>query len=106
VAQKLTAHDTALSALLSAEERVEYDRAVEVLGARNRILEIIEEAREREDISKKELADRAGLDPASVRRLLNSKTANPTAESAIRLFSALRIKLNATLPSGDHIAIV
>jgi ribosome-binding protein aMBF1 (putative translation factor) len=101
-----TAHDAALTALIPADQREDYDRVVETLIARNRMLEVIEGAREREDLTKKELADRAGLDASSVRRLLTSKTGNPTSETTVRLLSALRIKLEAVLPSGDRIPIV
>lgn len=104
--RKLATHDPALAALLSESEREDYERAVKVLLARNALLEIIEREREEQHVSKTALADRAGLDRASVRRMLTSETANPTAETALRLFAALKIKVEAVLPSGDRVSIV
>ena len=104
--KKVTTHDPALAALLSESEQEDYERAVTVLLARNALLELIESVRESEHVSKQELADRAGLDAASVRRMLTAKTANPTAETALRLLAALKIKLVAEKPSGDRVAIV
>jgi hypothetical protein len=71
------------------------------LVARNRALEVLEKERQVQKVSKKVLADRAGLDYASVRRLLTSTTANPTSETMLRLFSALQIRVQAKLPVAD-----
>jgi DNA-binding phage protein len=106
MATKLTAHEAALAALIPEEERAEFERGIHVLVARNHLLELIETQRQAEDVTKQELAELAGLDPASVRRLLTAETANPTTETALRLLSALKIKLEAILPSGDRVPIV
>ena len=106
MAKKLTPHEAALAALIPEEGRADYERAVKMLTARNRLLECIETTREAEHVSKHELAVRAGLDPASVRRMLTAQTANPTSETALRLLSALQIRLEAVLPSGKRMAIV
>jgi transcriptional regulator with XRE-family HTH domain len=57
-------------------------------------------------MSRPALADRAGLEASSVRRLLTSETANPTTESAFRLMAAMGISLEATLPTGDRVQLV
>ena len=75
------------------------------LVSKNRILEVIEAARKSEGISKKKLAELAGLEPSSVRRLLTAQTANPTAENVFRLLRAAHVKVQVTLPSGDRVAI-
>lgn len=106
MSKKVTPHQMALAALVPAEKREEFDRGVEVLIARNRSVEILETERLAQKISKKTLADRAGLDYASVRRLLTSDTANPTTETLLRLFSALDIHVQAELPSGRVVALV
>jgi DNA-binding phage protein len=98
--KKITPHDVALAALVPAEQREEFERGVGVLIARNRALEILEQERQAQKVSKKMLAKRAGLDYASVRRLLTADTANPTTETMLRLFSALHIHVQAKLPSG------
>ena len=106
MAKTSSAHAAALAALLTPEERQDYERRQAALLARNALLQTIETAREHEDLSKKQLAERAGLDPSSVRRLLAAETANPTAENAFRLHAAAGVKVEAVLPSGDRISIV
>lgn len=103
---KTTVHDAALSRLIPAGEKAAYDRRVEALVARNQLISTLDAVREEEKLSKKELADRAGLDASSVRRLLTAETANPTTENAFLLLSAMGIKLEAVLPSGSRVSIV
>ncbi len=79
---------------------------MKALVARNKLLSTLESVREAEKLSKKDLADRAGLDPSSVRRMLTAETANPTTENAFLLLSAMGIKLEAVLPSGSRVNIV
>jgi ribosome-binding protein aMBF1 (putative translation factor) len=100
-----TAHDAALAALIPPEERANYDARVAALVSRNQILQVIETARAAEGISKKELAQRAGLEPSSVRRMLTARTANPTADNVFRLLKAAHVKVEAELPSGTRVAI-
>lgn len=106
MAKPRTAHDTALTALIPRAEKANYERRVKALIARNKLLATLESARESEKISKKALADRAGLDASSVRRLLSAETANPTTENAFLLLGAMDIKLEAILPSGSRVEIV
>jgi ribosome-binding protein aMBF1 (putative translation factor) len=101
-----TAHDAALAGLIPSDEKAGYDRRVKALVARNKLLSTLEDAREEANLSKKDLAERAGLDASSVRRMLTAETSNPTTENAFLLLSAMGIKLEAVLPSGARVAIV
>jgi ribosome-binding protein aMBF1 (putative translation factor) len=104
---KKTADDAARELLLKSEsEREAHAMAVQALLARNALLTALETARAEQGLTKAELAARAGLEPSSVRRLLTSKTANPTTENAFRLMAAMGIKLEATLPTGERIELV
>jgi ribosome-binding protein aMBF1 (putative translation factor) len=105
MAKSRTAHGAAVAALIPAEEREAYQARVAALVSRNKILQIIETARAAEGISKATLAHRAGLEPSSVRRMLTAKTANPTSEHVFRLLVAARIRIDAKLPTGAHVAI-
>lgn len=99
-------HDAALASLIPAEKKADYERRVKALVARNKLLSTLESVREAEKLSKKDLAERAGLDASSVRRMLTAETANPTTENAFLLLSAMGIKLEAVLPSGSRVDIV
>ncbi len=103
---KKTAHRAAVNALLSDTERAEHARRVQALQARNAMLTILETTREKQGITKQDLASRAGLDASSVRRLLTSTTANPTTENAFRLMAAMGIALEAKLPTGERVQVV
>jgi DNA-binding phage protein len=103
---KQTAHQSALDALLSEAERAEHARRVQALRARNALLTALETTREQQGITKRALAERAGLEASSVRRLLTSETANPTTENAFRLMAAMGISLDATLPTGERVQLV
>jgi ribosome-binding protein aMBF1 (putative translation factor) len=106
MAKPRTAHDAALTALIPDAEKSSYARRVKALVARNKLLTTLESVRESEKLSKKDLADRAGLDASSVRRMLTAETANPTTENAFLLLDAMGIKLEAVLPSGSRVEIV
>lgn len=106
MAKPRTAHSAALAGLIPSAEKVTYDRRVKALVARNKLLSILESVREAEKLSKKDLAERAGLDASSVRRMLTAETANPTTENAFLLLSAMGIRLEAVLPSGSRVDIV
>jgi ribosome-binding protein aMBF1 (putative translation factor) len=104
---KKTADDTARELLFkSASDREAHAMALQALLARNALLTTLETARAEQGLTKAELATRAGLEASSVRRLLTSKTANPTTENAFRLMAAMGIKLEATLPTGERIELV
>src|SRR6202161_4225366 len=102
-----SAHQSAVNALLSEPERVEHARRrVQAQRSRNALLTVLETTRERQGMTKRALADRAGLEASSVRRLLTSETANPTTENAFRLMAAMGISLEATLPTGERVQLV
>lgn len=104
---KKTADAAARTLLLSSpEERAHHELAVKALVARNALLEALETARSEQGLTKANLAAMAGLEASSVRRLLTSKTANPTTDNAFRLMAAMGIKLEATLPTGERIKLV
>ena len=103
---KKTADTAARELLPSASEREAHAMAVQALLARNALLTALETARAEQGLTKADLAARAGLEASSVRRLLTSKTANPTTENAFRLMAAIGIKLEATLPTGKRIELV
>jgi DNA-binding phage protein len=103
---KKTADDAAMELLFGESERQAHAMAVQALLARNALLTALETARAEQGLTKAELASRAGLEASSVRRLLTSKTANPTTENAFRLMAAMGIKLEATLPTGERIELV
>jgi transcriptional regulator with XRE-family HTH domain len=103
---KQSAHQSALGALLSEPERAEHARRVLALRSRNTLLTVLETTRAQQGITKRALAERAGLEASSVRRLLTSQTANPTTDNAFRLMAAMGISLEATLPTGERVQLV
>jgi DNA-binding phage protein len=103
---KKTAHAAAEELLLSDSEREAHARTVQALVSRNALLTTLETARTEQGMSKATVAALAGLDASSVRRLLTSRTANPTTDNAFRLMAAMGIKLEATLPTGERIELV
>lgn len=100
------ADQAAVNALVPAKDRASYEAKVAALLARNTMLELIEKQRGECHMSKKELAERAGLDASAVRKLLTAKTANPTSENFFRLMGALGIHVEAVTPSGQRISLV
>jgi ribosome-binding protein aMBF1 (putative translation factor) len=104
---KLASADAAAMTLLVPEQdRAAFDRHVVAAVARNAALQVIDDTREEEHLSKKALADKAGLEASVVRRLLTSETANPTTENVFRLMSALGIHVVAKTPSGKEVALI
>jgi ribosome-binding protein aMBF1 (putative translation factor) len=103
---KHSAHQSAVNALLSESERAEHARRVQALRSRNALLTTLERAREQQGMTKRKLAERAGLEASSVRRLLTSETANPTTDNAFRLMAAMGVSLEATLPTGERVQLV
>jgi DNA-binding phage protein len=106
VVPKQSAQLSAVNALLSEPERTEHARRAQALRSRNALLTVLESTREQQGMTKRALAERAGLEASSVRRLLTSETANPTTENAFRLMDAMGISLDATLPTGERVQLV
>ena len=82
--------------LADPENREVYDRTLSETVALRKILQQVESARASEGISKAELAQRAGINPASIRRLLTSETANPTIKTMLGVFDALGLEVTLT----------
>jgi DNA-binding phage protein len=82
--------------LADPENREVYDRTLSETVTLRKILQQIESARASEGISKAELAQRAGMNPASIRRLLTSETANPTIKTMLGVFDALGLEVTLT----------
>jgi hypothetical protein len=103
---RTAADAAAIDALVPSNDRASYEAKVAALLARNTMLDLIEKQRGERQMSKKELAERAGLEASAVRRLLTAKTANPTSENMFRLMGALDIHLEAVTPSGKRVSLV
>ncbi len=103
---KRDAHAVATDLLLNSDDRVAHDRSVCALLARNALLTALETSRTAQGMTKSRLAELAGLDASSVRRLLTSRTANPTTDVTFRLLSAMDVRLEAVLPTGERIKLV
>lgn len=61
------------------------------------VLSALEEAREKRDLSKAEVARRMGRKPEAVSRLLRGAGANPTLATLVELADALEIEINLTI---------
>jgi DNA-binding phage protein len=103
---RTAADAAAIDALVPSNDRASYEAKVAALLARNTMLDVIEKQRGERQMSKKELAERAGLEASAVRRVLTAKTANPTSENMFRLMGALDIHLEAVTPSGKRVSLV
>lgn len=79
--------------LADPKNREVYDRTLREAVALRAILLQVEEARERAGLSKAELADRVGMNPAALRRLLTSETGNPTFRTMLSVFDALGLEI-------------
>ena len=72
-------------------DKAQYDATYRSVLETRRVLQLIEEERERSGITKAELAHRMGMSPSAVRRLLTSKTSNPTLSTVLGIFRVLKI---------------
>jgi DNA-binding phage protein len=79
--------------LADPENREIYDRTLREAIVLRAILQQVEEARESAGLSKAELAQRVGMNPASLRRLLTSETGNPTFKTMLSVFDALGLEV-------------
>lgn len=80
--------------LQDPEARKEYDRAYREATRINQIIRQCEEERERAQLSKAELAELAGINYASLRRLLTSDGSNPTFRTMLNIFDALGLEFS------------
>lgn len=75
------------------EERTEAERDFHEMVTMRKILQQVEAERERAGLTKAALAQRVGMNPASIRRLLTAEGSNPTLKTMLGIFDALEIEL-------------
>ncbi len=73
--------------------RQRYERTRRSVAAVRQVLQTIDAARERVGMTKAELAERAGTNPAAMRRLLTSGSSNPTLRTLIEVSDALGLEM-------------
>lgn len=78
-----------------------YDEQRRTFDVIRQIVEIVEQQRLQLGISKQELAQRAGANPAAIRRLLTSNQGNPTLQTLVALCDALGLELVIQRRSHD-----
>ena len=77
----------------TTEDREEYARTFREIVAVRSFLQAVDAERERAGLSKKELAERAGLSAVVVRRLLTAEESNPTFKTILHLCAALDLEI-------------
>jgi len=77
------------------EFRQAYEDAASRIRQVDELVRALDEARERQGMTKAELARRAGMAPEAVRRLFTAEGANPTAATLIALADALEVEVVA-----------
>lgn len=87
--------------LQDPEARREYERAYREATLINQIIQQCEEEREKARMSKAELAERAGINYASIRRLLTAEGSNPTFKTMLSVFDALDLEFSLK-PRSRH----
>ncbi len=85
----------------STEYSEAYERARAEIALIDLVMNSLDERRCELGLSKAELARRAQLKPAAVRRLFSSETANPTLSTVAALASALDLEIFAK-PKGER----
>lgn len=78
-------------------ENPEFADGYREMAAELELVRRLDEARERLNISKKELAERMGKRREVVSRLFNAEDANPTLETLLELLTALGVTADITL---------
>ncbi len=86
--------------LQTPEQREEYERAVRRMVAVRKMLMAIDAERERRGMSKNDLAELVGMNPAAIRRLFTSERANPALGTILEILAALRIEIEFKTPSA------
>lgn len=93
--------------LASPASQARYEHKRDTLIAVRRILQAIEEERERQQLSKAELASIAGMPPAAVRRLLTAEGSNPTLRTVVSVADALGFEIElkpASTPAPNAVS--
>lgn len=80
--------------LENPETRQEMEINTRALISTSNLLNQLDQLREEQGLTKKELANLAGIEPASVRRLLSGQSPNPTLNTVMKLLAALDSSLS------------
>jgi transcriptional regulator with XRE-family HTH domain len=75
------------------EYRDAYDRAAERIQQIDEVIRALDDRRVELDMSKAELARRAGVKPEAIRRLFSAQRPNPTLGTLVALAGALGLRL-------------
>jgi len=79
--------------LEDADYREAYDHASERIRQVDLVIRAFDERREELELTKAELARRAGVKPEAIRRLFSADEPNPTLKTLVALASALDLEL-------------
>jgi DNA-binding phage protein len=79
--------------LEDADYRREYEQARERIAQIDAVIRVLDERRSELELSKAELARRAGVKPEAIRRLFSAERPNPTLSTLVALASALDLEL-------------
>jgi DNA-binding phage protein len=81
------------------EFRAAYEAARARIDAIDTIINQLDDARERQGLSKAELARRAGTNDAVIRRLFSAGERNPTMRTVVEIAEALGLELQVARPT-------
>jgi DNA-binding phage protein len=79
--------------LEDADYRREYEQARERIAQIDAVIRVLDERRSELELSKAELARRAGVKPEAIRRLFSAERPNPTLSTLVALAGALDLEL-------------
>src|SRR5918995_5896829 len=79
--------------LEDADYREAYEEARERISQIDAVIRALDERRSQLNLTKAELARRAGIKPEAVRRLFSAETPNPTLNTLVALAAALELEL-------------
>ncbi len=77
-----------------------YDRAHARIAFEDELMRSLDDERQARNLSKADLARRAGLKPEAVRRLFSQRPVNPTIATLCALASALDVEVRVVRPRG------
>ncbi len=75
------------------EYRAAYEQAQERIGQIDRVIRTLDERRNELNLTKADLARRAGVKPEAIRRLFSAEKPNPTLSTLVALAGALDLEL-------------
>jgi DNA-binding phage protein len=78
--------------------RSNYERARARIDAIDRVINSLDEMRERQGLTKAELARRIGVSDAVIRRLFSAQDRNPTMKTIVEVADALGLELRVARP--------